>query len=362
MQRNFILTDVMKTGDHASYEDFIKGHSLDNQTFEMTGEYYTLHNYDLEQFDRKFAMIDMRIHNNRVIGNKDYKKDLSTRLDLLHQQGFKFILANPWESEDNIKTQQFITGEPMSDVEIRYPYHMWTGDQSWFWSYMFNKHRQHNFIFDHTEKVYDFLYLNKFPRAHRIKLYQILQEQGSLENSLTTFLGMKPPVTMPRHYELPWVEDKNFDNFPRWGGYPRWGMDQDIYELPYNHTSCSIVSETNDNDYEVFMTEKIWKPIIAGHVFVVHGNYLYLQKLREMGFKTFSKYFDESYDLERDPDKRIKKIAYLCGDLKSKNWQDIYLSSQALREHNTKTFFDKEKLSQQINKTVNLFLEFADRS
>ena len=27
-----------------------------------------------------------------------------------------------------------------------------------------------------------------------------------------------------------------------------------------------------DNDYEVFMTEKIWKPIIAQQVFVVHGN------------------------------------------------------------------------------------------
>ena len=58
------------------------------------------------------------------------------------------------------------------------------------------------------------------------------------------------------------------------------------------------MSETNDNNYEVFMTEKIWKPIMAQHVFVVHGNHLYLQKLREMGFKTFGNYFDESYDLE----------------------------------------------------------------
>ena len=353
MQRNFILTDVMKTGDHGSYEDFINGHSLDNQTFEMTGEYYTLHNYDLEQYDRKFAMIDMRIHNNRVIGNKDYQKDLRSRLDLLHQMGFKFILANPWESKENIETQQFITGEPMSHVEIPYPYHMWTGDQSWFWSYMLNKHRNHNLFFDHKEKVYDFLYLNKAPRTHRVKLYDTLMADGILDNSLHTFVGGTPERRLPKKYELPGINPRD---------YPRWGKDQDIYELPYNHSKYNIVSETNDNDYEVFMTEKIWKPIIAGQIFVVHGNYLYLQKLREMGFRTFSKYFDESYDLERDPTQRIIKIADVCKDLKSKNWQDIYLSSQSLREHNTKTFFDEKKLSVQINNSINLFLEFADRS
>ena len=43
MQRNFILTDVMKTGFHVDLEDFINLHSLTNQTFDMTGEYYTLH-------------------------------------------------------------------------------------------------------------------------------------------------------------------------------------------------------------------------------------------------------------------------------------------------------------------------------
>ena len=133
-----------------------------------------------------------------------------------------------------------------------------------------------------------------------------------------------------------------------------------------------MVSETNDNDYDVFMTEKIWKPIIAQHVFVVHGNYLYLQKLREIGFKTFGNYFNESYDLERDPRKRRDKLVSLLQDLKAKcsegsvvesgnkKWQDIYLQTQALRKHNYDTFFDEKKLSVQINKTLELFLEFAD--
>ena len=353
MQSNFILTDVMKTGDHHSYEQFLEAHSLPNQTFEYTGEYYTLHNFDLDKYDRKFAFIDMRIHNNRVLDNTGYRNDLVTRLELLHQQGFKFILANPWESLDNINSNIFVTGEKLKKVDIPYPHHVWTGGVSWFWSYMYHKHIDNSFNFIHSEKQHDFLYLNKAPRSHRVKLYEALTKEGVLENSLHTFLGMEPPRRLPEKYELPGIKPED---------YPRWGKDQDIYELPYNDTICSIVSETNDNDYEVFMTEKIWKPIIAGHMFVVHGNYLYLQKLREIGFRTFSKYFDESYDLEKNPDKRITKLVEVIKQIKSLNTQDLYLNSQALRKHNQETFFNKEKLSLQVNKTLLGFLEFADGS
>jgi hypothetical protein len=92
----------------------------------------------------------------------------------------------------------------------------------------------------------------------------------------------------------------------------------------------------------------------------VHGNHLYLQKLRELGFKTFSKYIDETYDLESDPDRRISKIVQSTKELCSKNWEDLYLQTQDLRKHNHDTFFNIEKLSEQINKQLNLFLEFAD--
>ena len=36
--------------------------------------------------------------------------------------------------------------------------------------------------------------------------------------------------------------------------------------------------------------------------------------------------------------------------------------TKALRQHNYDTMFDKNKLSLEINKTINLFLEFADTS
>jgi len=307
----------------------------------MIGEYYMLHNYDLDSYDRRFAIIDVRKANDRMKDNAEFHAELKRRCDLLHSQGFVFIKSNPWESLDNIKnTPQY----PEVDVE----HIKWTGGVSWFWYYMYNKHKGKTFNFDHSNKKYDFLYLNKMPRQHRIKLYNKLSDKGVLENSLHT---KWPDRKLPVEYELPWAQD-----------YPQYGMDQDIYELPYIDTVCSIVSETNDNDYEVFMTEKIWKPIMAQHIFVVHGNYLYLQTLRDMGFRTFNNYFEEAYDLDRDPTMRINTIVDLCDGLRDAPWQDIYLQSKALRQHNYDNMFNKEKLSLEINKTLNLFLEFADSS
>ena len=354
MQRNFILTDIMKTGNHQTYERFLDTHSLPDQKIDYAGEYYTLHNYDLDSYDRRFVLIDRAISNNRVCVNSEYQEELLKRVKLLHSQGFKFIMASPWESHENINAGNIYPNNIGEVASFN-----WTGGVSWFWWYMYDKHLNNKFKFTHDHfgsyfyKKYDFLYLNKEPREHRVKLYNKFLKEGVLSNSLYTFLGLDKPVRLTQEHELPWVDAKN---------YPKHGMDQDIYEQPYVDTVCSIVSETNDNDTDVFMTEKIWKPIIAQQVFVVHGNHLYLQKLREIGFKTFGSYFDESYDLEYDRDKKIDAIVSLCKDLKTKDWNDIYRQTLALRQHNYDTLFNKEKLSEQVNKTLISFLEFFDSS
>ena len=319
----------------------------------------------MRQFRQKFykpAEVDTEDHFLRgtvwpVTGSKGNLYEVE-----LHSQGFTFIKASPWESLENVENTSL---NPIIEID----HCKWTGGVSWFWFFMYNKHKNNKFKFTHDHngsywhKKHDFLYLNKASRPHRIKLYDTLLEQGVLENSIHTFHQHKTKRLLPPEYELPGVDPTR---------YPRFGMDQDIHELPYNDTVCSLVAETNDNNYEVFMTEKIWKPILAQHVFVVHGNYLYLQKLREMGFKTFGNFFDESYDLEKDSDKRINKLVSLCTDLKkmcsngtavesgNKKWQDIYMQSLALRQHNYDNFLNEEKMSVQINKTLELFLEFAD--
>ena len=340
MQRNLILTDVMKTGDHKNIEDFIDLHSLPNQIFTCHDEYYSVGTLDTDSYDRKIAIVDQRsVDEKHPSKNPEFGKELNKRLALLHSQGFVIVHASPWESKENVENMPVYP--PHTPDQI-----LWHGGVSWFWFLMSQKRPSRQLIFNHSKKKYTFLYLNKLKRRHRQILFESMSKNGLLDGSLYTYW---PDRKLPKEYEIPWIEN-----------YPYTGMDQWMFEKPYNDTMYNLVSETNVNNTDVFMTEKIWKAIISQQIFIVHGNYLYLQRLREMGFRTFSHLFDESYDLESDENLKIEKIVSTCKQVKKMNWQDLYLKTQSLRRHNYDNFFDKNRLSKEINKTLLSILELVD--
>jgi hypothetical protein len=341
-ERNFILTDVMKTGDHQQLESFINFSNIKGQTFDMTGEWYTLHRYDLKTYTRCVALIDHRYVNRRAWANEYYWRDLQERVEYLDRLGFIFVIANPWESRSNI--------EQLCKIPIDKNFYYWCGESSWFWWMMYDRYRQKTFDIDHSLKKYDFFYLNKYPRSHRVKMFKRLESEDLLNNSLYSFLSENKRLD-PR-YELPWTDTKH---------YPIYGMDQDIYEKPYNHSAYNIVSETHDRG-ETFITEKIWKPIIMQQIFVAHGKQHYLKELRELGFQTFNNTFDESYDTEEDADKRIDKIVDLCRWLKEQDSQRLYSVTEDIRKHNASHFFNESALRKAVKETVLGLLKFFDSS
>lgn len=77
----------------------------------------------------------------------------------------------------------------------------------------------------------------------------------------------------------------------------------------YHKSYFSVVTETQfSNDRCVDISEKTYKPIIFKHPFIVASTPLHLQYLRNLGYKTFSPYIDESYDLEFNDAKRLLLI------------------------------------------------------
>lgn len=348
-KKNFFLTDLMKTGHHQNIENFINLNCLKNETFDFTGEYFSLHNYKLEDYTRRIALIDYDNSPYKIYKNDEYWNELEKRVKILKNKNFIFILGHPWESSDNVKEQHQIFLTKLKGIK----YHVWSGGVNWFWFLMWQKHRLKKYNFDHSNKKFNFLYLNKEPRAHRVALFNRLTSEGLLNNSLVSFIRLNPPIRLSRAYELPWVDQKN---------YPQYGYDQDIYEPQFNDTTINIVSETNDNNWDIFITEKVWKPIIAQQVFIVHGNYHYLQMLKKIGFKTFENIIDESYDNERDVGEKIELITKLCKELLKIDSKKLYNDTLEIRQHNYNLFFNKEKLIDSVNKTVLGFLEFADGS
>jgi len=106
----------------------------------------------------------------------------------------------------------------------------------------------------------------------------------------------------------------------------------------YNNSQLEIVCETDSQTDEVFYpTEKIYKPISAGHPFIVLAPRHFLRSLRARGFKTFNKIFDESYDELADPNDRMDKICEIIIQMKNK---DIKRSCRAITRHNQRRLFE----------------------
>ena len=71
---------------------------------------------------------------------------------------------------------------------------------------------------------------------------------------------------------------------------------------------CNIVTETMIDSGPIHITEKTDKCFSAGQPFILVSGPHYLKKLKELGFKTFDKWWDESYDSEVHYAKRLEKI------------------------------------------------------
>ena len=87
------------------------------------------------------------------------------------------------------------------------------------------------------------------------------------------------------------------------------GMETDI---PYKDTLFTVVSESFFYERERigYVSEKVIKPILHKHPFIVLSTTGTLTWLHNMGFKTFGDtgYVDESYDAEENPHKRYKMV------------------------------------------------------
>lgn len=105
-----------------------------------------------------------------------------------------------------------------------------------------------------------------------------------------------------------------------------WGF---AFELKENYTQTyfSIVTETLFYRVGNYISEKTWKPIAHLHPFVIIGRPGTLKYLKELGFKTFSDFWDESYDdIEVNSDRfeaAYKVITELLNKT-SAEWDDLY--------------------------------------
>ena len=81
-------------------------------------------------------------------------------------------------------------------------------------------------------------------------------------------------------------------------------------------------NELNEEQYQRFFTEKTFKSIMACQPFILGSNSKDLERLRSFGFKTFSDWWDESYDIMPDKE-RMEAIQSLIYEINKWDYDKI---------------------------------------
>lgn len=121
----------------------------------------------------------------------------------------------------------------------------------------------------------------------------------------------------------------------------------------YENTYFSVVTETNfytnfsdySNQTGRLLSEKVFKPIACKHPFIVASVPNFLDKLKELGYKTFSPYINESYDTILDDNERLHaillEIERLC-NLDANQLQDFLNGVKEIVEYNQNVLLNKK--------------------
>ena len=266
-----------------------------------------------------------------IFGRTQFLKYKQQIIDITDQQTTTIVLSNPAEGSETLTAHCTWWGitELIKNNKILL---IGGGDMASNWSYIqydsflpklldYEENilagTQVDKIYSKTSKPYNFLFLNGRFRPHR----KYLLEQLNLTHAIWTNLdqGNGPVHYLDPKYEVDLfknrIETPTNQTFVKTHLFNNiWG---EIYltPAPYIDTYFSLVTETVFNYPYSFRTEKIWKPVVMGHPWIVAANQGYYRDIRNLGFQTFSHVIDESFDLIENNQDRIERIVQVVEDL-----------------------------------------------
>jgi len=171
-------------------------------------------------------------------------------------------------------------------------------------------------------------------------LDSIMKELHNPNSMLSAASANLAAEIITQDLKLPW----SVDSVPIDGNLSaRFGASE--YRL-WQQSLVHLVNETVFYAPKLHLTEKIFKPIVAGRPFILAAAPGNLAYLRSYGFQTFDKWIDESYDTITDPDCRLDAIANQLAQiakLSQPALQELYAEMRPVLEFNRNHFFNDFK-------------------
>ena len=213
-----------------------------------------------------------------------------------------------------------------SDTIIESPLYFWFCE-SLSWSGRNADYKNVNRIYAPTKKF--FMPMN-IKKRERDMAYDLFQDE--YHNAIYSYAGIGKQL----------VDDVPKDQY-------YWDRYLDINW--YNNTYCSVVVETSMNfgDDSIFVTEKTMKPLALRHPFLTLGCSGTLALLKSAGFETYDNLFDESYDLNKSYEERLKTVHNQIKNITEFNYDALTVQKM---EHNQNLFFNENAVKNGLYKEV----------
>ena len=222
------------------------------------------------------------------------------------------------------------------------------------------------------EGIKKFLVFNRRPRLYRVLIHAAIKSSQTLNHNSYTGLEKFPDLKNQLNFYKDYCSRipqggrmyeyllNNVEKYTQQGYELDANLEENqAFSFPmtfYLNTLISIVTETETQKDCVFFSEKIFKPIVALHPFIVISNQNFLKELKHLGYKTFSDFWDESYDKIEDDTVRFNAVLKLIEDLNEKSIAELktmYFNMMPILEHNHRVFFTNTRLNTTLNDLCN---------
>jgi hypothetical protein len=151
--------------------------------------------------------------------------------------------------------------------------------------------------------------------------------QDDIIRNITSVIGEKPKL-------LEFVNGYDFNNEYVFDEKELKDNKANVFNLEaHRSTFVNVITESLINEnHVIFFSEKTFKPMISAQPFIIIGNPHSIEKLKEYGFKTFDRWWDESYDLERSLSKRLEKIINVMEEISTWDYEKCYQVTQEMED------------------------------
>lgn len=284
-----------------------------------------------------------------LLQNQDFKNHKI----VINQSSEPISNAGKQSNQNLYYNTYYIISEILKNREVYFISDMFSSDFSdWVKNEYGWKHIPYHFHFDayNTLSAHMCIPLNKNKNTFKKKIITV---NGNMQNE-------HKPKIQEMFTELN-IWDISYWSF---GDITNFGMDvyKDRYDLNqiylnliplFDNSFLHIVSETISDNYFLYLKirmdfmSKVGRALVLQNPFVVVGNCGLLKELHKMGFKTFSDFWDESYDGIEDLNERMIAIKNLVKSIKDKTFDkqsEMMEKMFPIFEHNRKKMIELSEL------------------